>query len=473
MSDKRFDDIIRSRLSGHESKEQADWQSFAEKMQTKDFNDAFDNKLASALRNHQNTSQDKSWKVLHKRYADFLIIRRHIHSVKLLEFTSLVLLLLLISMLNTEKASYTRPLMPQLAVLQLPAQGINILTQEKGTDHFNYKPKFAYPNNKGIIATELNADPVKDNGNTPMGSGDAHPIMYDESPEDSGPDRQEGANYQAKHNNIMKARRAISLESLAAIPSGRVESLQSEKRINAMPSRKSLIEVYKQPKRRYLHFFSAFDNNLIFTPDDLAYNTSARKTEMYGYSLGLLYSEKKSGLELETGLVYSAIDKPWNFTLQYGNSNGWYTFTFNNIHFDIVAVPMNIKHHFIENADWSMFASVGLNNSFLMQSRYQTSNIYLGGGALPVGGEPGITEAAISPFEEERHFTKGILQGGRLSSTYFAQAMLGLGIERKVGEGFSIYFSGNLHKNIINRSLGPNNDRIDKFSFAFGLKQAF
>jgi hypothetical protein len=225
----------------------------------------------------------------------------------------------------------------------------------------------------------------------------------------------------------------------------------------------------RQENTSWLHIIASFDNNLIFTPDDLAYNTTSRKTEMFGFTFGVLYSRLIGKWELETGLTTSTYSKPWNFTQQYGNFNGWYKYSLTNIENNFVGIPLQAKYHIIQNVDWSFFGKTGFTSEFVVNSEYTSNNQYLGGVPIQPGSPP-ITEHPDSPFEEDHNFSKGLFQGGSINDNLFLRANVGLGLERNITSNLSAYFSGEYHMNLINKQIGPNNDKINKFGFIVGVK---
>ncbi len=63
-----------------------------------------------------------------------------------------------------------------------------------------------------------------------------------------------------------------------------------------------------------------------------------------------------------------------------------------------------------------------------------------------------------------------MFQGGNINDNLFVRAQFGLGIERNITSSLSAYFSGEYHMNVINKYIGPNNDKINKFGFIVGVK---
>jgi hypothetical protein len=260
------------------------------------------------------------------------------------------------------------------------------------------------------------------------------------------------------------------MANISSLGLGLLDGIERNIQIDRMNSSFPLSPLAK-PSKAFVQLAISFDNNLIQTPADFDYNTNSRVTEMYGYSLGAFYSKRFSAVELETGLSYSSFNKPWNFSMQYGNSNGWFSYVLTNIHYDIVSIPLSVRKHFVENVDWSIYGSVGISNEMIVASKYESVSSYLGGGAIPVGSVGDIPEILESPFEKERYFTTGLLEGESFSNAYFMRLLLEGGIQRNMTESLSICFSGSYYRTLVNSAIGPNSDRLDKFAIKVGIKK--
>ncbi len=487
MSDKRFDDILRNRLSELRSSRTPDWVQFEKLMneaQQRGMDESFDQLISDQLTKFQAKS-DPRWPLLHSRIVYITNLVKNIHSVKLTEAVCMLLLLMFFhvtswnikdtiylagsgdesfeleynadQMLNEEQTSKIKPLLSDNADENTTAEDLTRLDLNSGRRKVKANPQGIF-NNIGSSAT-LGQNVI---GPIAVNTTSLSQKAVIDGITTSGYLKSEVLKSQFGNQTVANL---VELETKQSYLSyNRLEPLSNE--IYFLVPKQSL----EQFTINSLQFYSSFDNNLIYTPDDLAYNTNARTTEMHGLSLGVLYSKKFAAFEYESGLIYSSFNKPWNFKLQYGNSFGWYSFVMTNIHYDIVSVPLNVKYHFVENSDWSLFIQSGITNEIIAQSSFDNVTNYLGGGSVPIGSEPESPDDMQSPFEEDRNFNTGLFQGGKLSDNYFMRAGLGAGLQRNINEDLSLYFSGMYHRSIVNTSLGPNSDRLDKLSFIFGLK---
>ena len=486
MSDQSFDDILKKRLEAHKTNKAPDWTAFKKRLDQD--NDAQFDAMVSDKLNAFSTSSQPQWEALSLRYNHFRNLKRHIRSVKLVESVCMLLLIVLFNTIDFQ------------SLIQSPIRVVAISEGETNTTKDSDGVADLFKDGSVVEETFIDQK-LKSNVDVRSGSAVKNNIQEEQAikfgnenanvkNEDSGvvSDREQTVmTDQVQNSEGIMAGAVVSVVEDQSIIVETQPSAISKKHFNSVASLQDDTPfilggfAYVDSKEiipagvssRSLKFIAAFDNNQIFTPEDLAFNTSARKTEMYGYSLGLLFGKKKGKIELETGLTYSALDKPWNFNLQYGNAFGWYSFMMTNIHYDIINVPIQINYHLIENPDWSIYVTGGMTHSMVMQSEYTTTNMYLGGGALPVGTDVPNPEDMISPFEEQRHFNKGLAQGGSLSDNYFIRFDFGAGIQRNIAHGLSINFSGVASRAVYNTSIGPNNDRLDRFSVVFGLKQSF
>lgn len=480
MTDNGFDDIIRRKLEAHKTSVKPDWDGFQKARKNLD-DQAFDKLVYSKLSGFSSTSGSGQWQAFQNRHGHVIQLQKHIRSVKLLEALSLLLLLFFFAGLNDFISTESRD---SYAAHQLQSidENIDLSTMPAPESISNAMASIDDSHERSSSALEKKSGFRLEDQYT-----DASPTsdLNYQIPVVQSPDNNLAV--QVSEPKLRIKEETGSLEAVEraffALDANEIQPLFMESRevpkiLNHTqePENNYITESFEirpltQPLRKAIHFYSAFDNNLIFTPDDLAYNTNSRTTEMYGFTVGALYSVKKNSLEFASGLLYSSYDKPWNFTLQYGNTNGWYSFVMTNIHYDILVLPLQLKHHFIENADWSIYLLGGLSHEFIVASNFERANNYLGGGAIPIGGGNNPPEDVMSPFELERTFNKGLFQGGNTSENYFMRGLVGAGIQRNISTEVAVYFTASYYRSIYNTSIGPNNDRLDKYSLVFGFKK--
>ncbi len=477
MSDQNFDDILKNKLEAHASDSMPSWDKMKEKMSRQE--DAhFDALLFDKISSAYNNDEKAGWSGFDIRYTHFTYLKKQIQSVKLVESVCMLLLLLIFNStdlsfldkgvqavsLNPVKTSQLNDVSEIKTVsLEINSVGSPTLVNEAITEKSN-EISLGITSQKSSQQKSVRSSYAASIIPSELNKADTKPSELSD---------------QVKEQPASKALTIYNDDILSISYVSEIDAINPFIRISrSIPSLRSdysfssqSIKVANDFRTKTVSFFAAFDNNTIHTPNDLAYNTSARTTEMYGYSLGVLFGNKRGKTEWEIGMAYSAFDKPWDFTLQYGNSSGWYSFVMTNIHYDILSIPVNFKYHVVENDEWSIFLQAGASAEAIVQSEFTTRNQYLGGGALPPGQTPSNPEDAISPFELERNFNQGLFEGGRINDSAFIRAQIGAGIQRKISDRLYLSFSGVYGKHVINREIGPNNDRMDRFSIMFALKQ--
>lgn len=481
MTKKSFDDIIRAKLSGFHSSSQADWHAFEQMMSERNTelsDKSFDTQLARKLNTHGTTAPEGSWESFSQRHKLVLHLQSNLKSLKLVE--ACIILLMLFIFTGPVIHFYSQATAENSTIEIKPTHGIELTTGEFNGKEL--KEVLVTDPGKGLkwLSGDLDYDAriklskreEQADATTKTINKKLAAIPINNTTEDKASREELGHDLYSLNTTKAISKEITELISLQRIENLKAVPLKIREDLEFLDIPFAPIRIYTDQRldADFISFYSAFDNNLIHTPDDLEYNTEARKTEMFGYSLGLMYSRKRGAFEWLTGLMYSSLDKPWDFTLQYGNSNGWYSFIMTNLHFKMAALPMELNYHLVENREWSLIARLGLMHSFIMSSQYQTSNSFLGGGSFLPGDEIPDPGDGFSPFENERAFTEGLLQGGALRDNYFMRSYLGAGIQRNISPEVAINFSAAYHRNIINTTIGPNKDRLDKFEISFGLK---
>ncbi len=501
MKDNRFDDIVRSKLSDLKSDSTPKWNQFLEKKKAEDLVEAdmyFDKNVRNSISKHRVEYNANHWTLLKARINYLANLKNKINGLKSLELAALFLILF-VSYSNLDHKAILTPNEP-LADLNnnkvnsptdkstLQKSLIDIqdnISKDNTNNSVNNLEKTIARNANSVSASNVPASNeitrsllVTSKNISQSSDVNAYNkgISVDSYDNNSGNSMDVASNINnnstplfppvLSENETTLFENAF-LENLISINATEPTSINYQR---ATPSIANNIEVAPlQANTSWIHIITSFDNNLIFTPDDLAYNTTSRKTEMFGFTFGALYSRLLGRWELETGLTTSTYSKPWDFTQQYGNFNGWYKYSLTNIENNFVGIPLQVKYHFLQNVDWSIFGKTGFTSEFVVNSEYTSNNQYLGGVPAQPGSPP-LTEHSDAPFEEDHNFSKGLFQGGSINDNLFVRANIGLGLERNITSNLSVYFSSEYHMNVVNKHIGPNNDKINKFGFIVGVK---
>lgn len=89
--------------------------------------------------------------------------------------------------------------------------------------------------------------------------------------------------------------------------------------------------------------------------------------------------------------------------------------------------------------------------------------------------EKSVPSEPESSVLKQRKFSNGIFNGGSYKENSFYTANLGFGMERHLDERLSIFFQPTYrqHLTILNKGIGPNEDRISTLNVLIGAKIGF
>ena len=212
------------------------------------------------------------------------------------------------------------------------------------------------------------------------------------------------------------------------------------------------------------------DINIINTPNDLLLKVPGYVNVDKDFSTGLSFSVKKGKSELETGIeyfriLYSPVKKPVNLH----NS----IIYLNKIGFDNIAIPVNYKYHIVDNDKWGVYTITGASANMIVKSKYEFVE------KINSNGNDYSLKRLAQELQEDIHFknslyakkdySTGALEGGDIGSNFYLALNAGVGIKRKLSNGFSIYFEPQ-YKYIFNK-FNPNDDIVQKMNFKFGLSK--
>ena len=72
----------------------------------------------------------------------------------------------------------------------------------------------------------------------------------------------------------------------------------------------------------------------------------------------------------------------------------------------------------------------------------------------------------------QKEFDSGFLEGGGLASNSYLTSNIGLGVQRTLTNGISLYLQPSYNYHTMGATVGPNNDRIHSLSLQIGAKVA-
>lgn len=214
-----------------------------------------------------------------------------------------------------------------------------------------------------------------------------------------------------------------------------------------------------------------FEANYIFSPDNEELGSSQDTTLGWGYGGGILGGFKRGKWGFETGGIYNHKSYPPNFINQFNPNNDKNVLEsefFQDIQLDILQIPINVQYFIVDRPKWRVYASTGASINLLLTPVYQISEtraaLVAPAPLAPPGGEPDKS------LKNKTEFPTGILDGGSLRENSYLTAQFGLGIERSVGNRWSIFAQPNYQHYLSKNGLKPFKDKFYTLSLSLGTR---
>ncbi|MEZ5040007.1 MAG: hypothetical protein R2828_08945 [Saprospiraceae bacterium] len=242
----------------------------------------------------------------------------------------------------------------------------------------------------------------------------------------------------------------------------------------------AIAEVKPSPKERFFRFgmLGASDYNHVITPPTLIDGKSySANRYALGYSGGLTFSWGTNRWEIETGLVYAAkkyLPLPLS-EVEYSLEEGLSGEQLKTFEYEMIAIPLNVRYHFIPNGKWRFYAIGGVGLNTVLQADYFITDPVLPEPGPPPSFAPSVprndnnTKAGI----DKKAFTKGFFQGGSFSENTYFTANFGMGLERFISHRTSLYAQPHYQRSLFylkNGGLGPFNDQVHTMSLILGMR---
>jgi hypothetical protein len=259
-----------------------------------------------------------------------------------------------------------------------------------------------------------------------------------------------------------------------------VSSIQNKEEVTFLEGVRShplselaLIFPWKYAQRRapatyYLSAYASADVNLINTPFDKLYSFASYTREALNNSYGIHISGKSGDVEVETGIGYASRRyQPEIITEAFGQfGSHYFEKSLRKISFDMASLPATIKYHFIDQPSWSAYLIGNVSLNLIMNATYDIQEILVQG--RPAPGRYTPDEARL----DEKPFTEGLINGGKLSENYFITVGFGFGIQKRILKGVSMYLQPSYNRQILSSDIGigPNKDKIHTSGIQIGIK---
>lgn len=436
MSQKEFDDIIKSKLSSFSPEQtKGDWSSFEKKMEA---DDHFDELIKHKLQSFEVPFDPKSWRPLARRIESEFGWLNKVFRFKLVEFSFLLLVTYFLNQvphpLSTPEpvvANFENMLPSEYHLLDAEVDAI-IPTQNILSIHtFKQVPTIPPIQHKAEIEREQDDLKVK--------------VI----PSNSTPDR--------------NTTPTLGLE-------GKLPILVSSPASSDLSISNSIENFHRYTA---INFFYGGDVNRIVTPFDPENRFERLDRYAHGYSIGLTFDIHLRQYAVQTGLIISNKHYAPRQVIYYAGSvkNGFFGKRLEDIELNILTVPLNLKKELITLKSWKISALAGIAWNVALNADYKVQLKSSSG----FNNYKSANLDNLSGSIRGKQLNKGWIEGGGFMENSFGSVDLGLSFEHPIGNRFNWFVQPTYrHTNRkLGKGLGPDQDIINTFSLYSGITLRF
>ncbi|NNE26052.1 MAG: hypothetical protein HKN09_04365 [Saprospiraceae bacterium] len=506
MSDKRFDDIIRSKLADFESQDSVEgWDNLKSRIKTDEAH--FDDKIKNTLKNHAPAMPVGAWNQLYNKYQRQKYLRNQVIAIKSGEL--LILLLCFFTFFNYtslfdfskgnnalaqnidqfDEAENEGFLTASDLLLEhnqstaiskaIPNSPIKSIDNNDSEENFIIQKGLQAPSNiealvqtESLINIEAHSSIANQNDYSNVG-GSTPEVLSPTEVESESTDSDTGSTSASTASSIITVNNVEAVPEYNRPSSISALALLSNQLFILGAYDRSLPELIIQHENestkwsRSFHFYTSINNYSILSPRDEIYNVDEQVLYTPGFSVNALYGFSKNSLDILTGLTYSRISyEPYPIQETYQSEEGINIISLKKIQYDIISLPVVLRKHFIQTEDWSLFGGLGLQAGLVINEYYGIDDRL----DVPIPRPESVRgDAKYRSKLSEKEFTRAVFNGGKFSENVFLHGSVHGGVERNLNAKTSLYLSFEYARHLVS-PLGPNNDKINIFSFGTGVR---
>jgi hypothetical protein len=183
-----------------------------------------------------------------------------------------------------------------------------------------------------------------------------------------------------------------------------------------------------------------------------------------GFSIGVLFEFGKDIWSLESGFIYSSKNYAPRSSITYSGNPfyGFFSKSMEDIHINMISIPVNIRKELLELDKWKIYGVAGLSINVAFETNYNLKF------DLSDAYDPLLGQSPIAII----NLTEGWLKGESLKDNGFVSVNLGMSFERAVTEKWSVFVQPTYQHTglMLGKGIGPENDRIHTLTLNSGLK---
>ncbi len=532
MNNKDLDNLFRNKIQDAEQNANmpSDWDTFSKILsQSEGFSKVdFDKKIQDKLSVHKERFNSNHWELLRQRLLKEENIKKYLYNFKLGEVAAIFLVILFIQLydINKNQDQEVKEYAQNSSDKNKPNKEGKKVISIKDVDAYAFSPH-AYETNSEY---ELSKEEYNNKSGSSRQYVDSGNKIYDPvtTPKDivktinlvdevptlkvasigtsfvtlkNDNTINENSNEDKLDTKASKAiqKQQTTIDQPQALPTLAISEVESMRDLPiAIDPNINLIDDYTIKPRHFLQPTIQLGYNFVNSSYDEVYRQSATTIADKQIGFGLLYSFVKNNVELQSGIRYTRrYYNPTSIVETYETPNlDKYDLSLNEIRFDIIDIPLNIKFFYAKKNKYSFYSKIGAHANLNIKNTYSifdyrsTTNSEVGfKQASDLSGvQAGIYNVVSSINSEEsvtsgarisdrsllsqKEFPKGILDKGSLSDNTFLTVSGELGVERKIGDKSSLVLGLEFNKFFRIEGIGPNKDKLNTLALNVGMKYA-
>jgi hypothetical protein len=249
--------------------------------------------------------------------------------------------------------------------------------------------------------------------------------------------------------------------------------------VNSEVALPAIIASTKRNSQLRIGMFGSSNFNSVQTTanDQTSFESFSRNGIGYGGGLTVGWSSKR--WEFELGLIYTAIQySPWILEIQGSFKEGFDTQGLKTIELNTVSVPLNIRYNYIYHSKWRLYTIIGITGHVAVQNNQYTADDaseFYNDGRSAVRPEVPVNQSYRPEIEsrfDSENLSKGWFEGGTLEENYYFTGNVGFGLEYFFNNKWSVFAQPTyLHSiDYFKEGFGPNRDKINSINVLMGVK---
>jgi hypothetical protein len=215
----------------------------------------------------------------------------------------------------------------------------------------------------------------------------------------------------------------------------------------------------------HLTLLTGLDGDKVFTPEYSRFKVPQTTRNSAGFHFGFLLSEGANRIETGLGFIYAhkEYNAPRVTFIQGSLRDGYTTEQLKKIQLNLVQIPVFTRYNVVNKDKWKLYASFGATAQFTVAANYYIVHP----GFLP--SSVGLTGKMNSVYQ---NLEEGLMQGGTLLDNVYLSLDYGIGVEKIVSAGTSLFIQSGYQQFIghVSKGIGPYNDRISTVSMQSGIR---